>query len=151
MTSAPKFKLMTVTDIEFLFQLCESTMRGYIEAISGTWNAAAVRTGLLAGLEAGGFRSIIVKGDRVGALAFEFHTSHIQIEQLFIAKEFQKLGYGTLVVQGIIEQARSRGKAVRVRVLSSNPAKVLCERLGFVTMSQTYERYFMEYPAPRLQ
>jgi ribosomal protein S18 acetylase RimI-like enzyme len=151
MTSSPKFKLMYSSDVDYLFSLCESSMRGYIEAIAGTWNAGAVRAGLLAGLEAGGFRGIIVDNVRVGALAFETHATHIQIEQLFIKKEFQNVGTGTLVLQGIIDQARMRGKPVRLRVLSSNPAKALFDRLGFVTISQTYERYFMEYPAAPLQ
>jgi hypothetical protein len=78
MTSSPKFKRMHAGDIDFLFALCESTMRSYIEAISGTWNPVAVRTGLLAALEAGGFREIVVDGNRVGALAFESHASHLQ-------------------------------------------------------------------------
>lgn len=85
---------------------------------------------------------------RVGAIAVENHLTHIQIEDLYILPEFQNQGIGTAIVLDIIEEARQGHKPVRLRVLSSSPARVLYERLGFVVVKTTPERYFMEYSDP---
>jgi ribosomal protein S18 acetylase RimI-like enzyme len=151
MNQEPTFKRLQATDIDFLYGLCEATMRPYVESTFGAWNSEAVRAGLLEGLKAGGFRGIYLGDERVGAFAIEHHGSHIQIEQLFIQKEFQNRGIGTQLVRATISQGQSRGKPVRLRVLASNPSKRLYERLGFLVVEQTPQRFFMEYPAPTLQ
>jgi ribosomal protein S18 acetylase RimI-like enzyme len=71
--------------------------------------------------------------------------THIQIEDLYILPEFQNQGIGTAIVLDIIKEAYQDCKPVRLRVLTSSPAKVLYERLGFVVVQIEPERYFMEY------
>jgi ribosomal protein S18 acetylase RimI-like enzyme len=151
MSLEPTFKRLQATDIDFLHGLCESTMRPYVETTFGEWNSEAVRAGLFEGLKAGGFRGIYLEDKRIGAFAIEHHGTHIQIEQLFIQKEFQNMGIGTQLVRATISQGQSRGKPVRLRVLTSNPSKSLYVRLGFLVTEQTPQRLFMEYPAPTLQ
>jgi ribosomal protein S18 acetylase RimI-like enzyme len=151
MNLEPTFKRLLASDIDFLHSLCEATMRPYVEATFGAWNSEAVRGGLLEGLKAGGVRGIYIGDERVGAFAIEHHGSHIQIEQLFVRKEFQNKGIGTKLVRATISQGQARGKPVRLRVLTSNPSKSLYERLGFIVTEQTPQRYFMEYAAPTLQ
>jgi ribosomal protein S18 acetylase RimI-like enzyme len=91
------------------------------------------------------FNSIFIGRSRVGAIAVERHDTHIQIEDLYILEEFQNQGIGTSIILDLIAEARQSDKPVRLRVLSSSPAKLLYERLGFVVVQTTPERYFMEF------
>ena len=142
---AYKLELMPPSDFEFLYELCKSTMECYVIAAWGEWCDEIVRSQLLDGLNANAFNSIFVDQLRVGAIAVERYDSHIQIEDLYILKEFQSQGIGTSILLDLIEEARQSYKPVRLRVLSSSPARVLYERLGFIVVKTTLERYFMEF------
>jgi ribosomal protein S18 acetylase RimI-like enzyme len=142
---AYKLKPMTPADFEFLYALCRATMECYVIAAWGEWCDEIVRSQLLDGLNADAFQGIFVNRLRVGAIALERHDTHIQIEDLYIRKEFQNQGIGTSIILDLIEESRQKSKPVRLRVLSSSPARVLYERLGFVVVQTTPERYFMEY------
>jgi len=123
---AYRLELMPPSDFEFLYD-------------------QIVRSQLLDGLNAEAFASIFVGRLRVGAIAVEHHETHIQIEDLYILQEFQNKGIGTAIILDIIEEAYQSHKPVRLRVLSSSPARVLYERLGFVVVQTTPQRYFLEY------
>jgi ribosomal protein S18 acetylase RimI-like enzyme len=138
-------ELMLPSDFEFLYELCRSTMENYVVAAWGKWSDEIVRSQLLDGLNLKAFQSIFVDQSRVGAIAVERHATHIQIEDLYILPEFQNQGIGTAIVLDIIKEAYQDCKPVRLRVLTSSPAKVLYERLGFVVVQIEPERYFMEY------
>ena len=120
-------------------------MECYVIAAWGEWCDEIVCSQLLDGLNANAFQGIFVNRLRVGAIAVERHDTHIQIEDLYILKEFQNQCIGTSIILDLIEEARQSFKPVRLRVLSSSPARILYERLGFVVVQTTPERYFMEY------
>jgi GNAT superfamily N-acetyltransferase len=142
---AYRLEIMPPSDFEFLYDLCRSTMESYVVVAWGKWCDEIVRSQLLDGLNADAFSSIFVDRLRVGAIAVEYHETHIQIEDLYILQEFQNQGIGTSIIIDIIEEAHQSHKPVRLRVLSSSPARVLYERLGFVVVQTTPERYFLEY------
>ncbi len=120
-------------------------MEDYVIAAWGKWCDEIVRSQLFDGLNANAFNSIFVDRLRVGAISVERHGTHIQIEDLYFIEEFQNQGIGTSIILDIIDEAHQSDKPVRLRVLSSSPAKILYERLGFVVVQTTSERYFMEF------
>jgi ribosomal protein S18 acetylase RimI-like enzyme len=140
-----RLELMQPYDFEFLYGLCRSTMERYVIAAWGEWCDEIVRSQLLDGLKNNAFNSIFIDRSRVGAIAVERHDTHIQIEDLYILEEFQNQGIGTSIILDIIAEAHQTDKPVRLRVLSSSPAKLLYERLGFVVVQTAPERYFMEF------
>jgi ribosomal protein S18 acetylase RimI-like enzyme len=142
---AYRLELMQPCDFGFLYDLCKSTMERYVIAAWGEWCDEIVRSQLFDGLNANAFNSIFVDRSRVGAIAVERHDTHIQIEDLYILQEFQNKGIGTSIILDLIAESHQSDKPVRLRVLSSSPAKILYERLGFVVVQTTPERYFMEF------
>jgi ribosomal protein S18 acetylase RimI-like enzyme len=142
---AYRLELMPPCDFGFLYDLCRSTMERYVIAAWGEWCDEIVRSQLLDGLKANAFNSIFIDQALVGAIAVEKHDTHIQIEDLYILEEFQNQGIGTSIILDIIAEAHQGDKPVRLRVLSSSPARILYERLGFVIVKTTPERYFMEF------
>jgi GNAT superfamily N-acetyltransferase len=135
----------TDADGEFLYSLTEQTMRAYAEAAWGTWNEQAVREFTDKAAREGSFQLIRENGIAVGAVRVERHPDHIQLDQLYIATRYQRRGLGTGIVRGLMAEARSANKPLRLRVLRVNPARRLYERLGFVVTETTNERYCMEY------
>ncbi len=150
---AYQLELMTLSDFEFLYELVKSTMERDVIAAWGEWCDEIVRSQLLDGLNNNVFSGIFIdsskerlrKRSRVGAIAVERHETHIQIEDLYILEEFQNQGIGTSIIQSLIQEARQNCIPVCLRVLSSSPARFLYERLGFVIVKTTPQRYFMEF------
>jgi ribosomal protein S18 acetylase RimI-like enzyme len=140
-------KELRPTDIEFLYRLCEATMKPYVVAVWGQWSEPNVREGLAKSLHDGEFSAVVLDAQRVGAISVLRHHSHHQLEQLYILPEYQRQGLGALLVQKVVSEAQALGVPVRLRVLTSNPARALYERLGFKVTEVTAERYFMEYSA----
>jgi ribosomal protein S18 acetylase RimI-like enzyme len=81
----------------------------------------------------------------IGVQLVDRPGTHIQLVPLYIAKEFQRRGFGTQLVKRLLLEASGTELPVRLRVLAVNPAKALYERLGFVVVERTPERYFMEW------
>jgi len=135
----------TAADGEFLYRLTEQTMRPYAEATWGAWNEQAVREFTDKSARDGSFQIISQNGITVGAVRIERFASHIQLDQLYVGTPYQRRGIGTDIVRGLMAEARSVKKPLRLRVLKTNPAKMLYERLGFVLTETTNERYYMEY------
>ena len=140
-----EFRPMSVNDSDYLYDLCEATMRRYIEVVWGHWNESGSRSFFRDAVAKGEFDSICNNGERVGAVSVQIHPSYHQLEQLYIEPSHQNQGYGTVVVGKILAAAALDSKPVRLRVLKPNPAKRLYERLGFVVTQTTPERYFMEH------
>lgn len=143
-TSSPILRRLVPEEADYLFELCEATMRGYVEQVWGSWNEAAVRAHLTNRAQVGAFFSIYVRDSRVGAVSFERHETHYQIEDIYIAPDSQGQGIGTAVVNYIVGMATLTSVPVRLRVLSSNPSRRLYERLGFRVIQSTPERHFLE-------
>ena len=140
-----KFDVMTIADLDYLYNLSEATMREYAEQVWGCWNESDIRSHFSESLNRGLFESILKNGIRVGVVSVESHTTHHQLEQLYIEPLHQNRGIGESVLRIIITNASKESLPVKLRVLKPNPAKRLYERLGFVVTKTTEQRYYMEH------
>src|SRR4051812_8815832 len=116
--AANKLTLVTARseDAEFLFRLIEETMRNYVETTLREWNEDMVRQFTRESARDGSFQLIDCGGVTVGALRVERMDSHIQLDQLFISKPYQRQGIGTELVGNLIAEAKLTGKPLRLRV-----------------------------------
>jgi ribosomal protein S18 acetylase RimI-like enzyme len=137
----------TAADAEFIYHVVETTMRGYVEQIWGSFSEDYNRKNIAETIEAGIYSLIEREGRPIGALAVERHPTHIQLVQIYILPAHQNRGIGTALVRGLAGEARSTARPLKLRVLSSNPARRLYEREGFKVTSVTPERVFMELDA----
>ena len=68
----------------------------------------------------------------IGGIFLEMDASSVFIQELQLLPEYQGRGFGTAVVQGVIDQAAARGVPVALSVVPANPrARRFYERLGF--------------------
>jgi ribosomal protein S18 acetylase RimI-like enzyme len=133
-------------DSEFIYQLLYETMRDYVVATWGSWDDARVRAESAKHALSLHARVIFVRDQLAGLITVERHSDHIQLQQLYLLPQFQRVGIGKLLMQNLLAEAVGGGRPVRLQVLQVNPAIRFYERLGFVTKAQTQERAYMEYP-----
>ena len=132
-------------DAEFAFGVFKETMLEYAVATWGTWLEEESRRETFGQVTAG--RAQIIELDQVpiGVQLVDRPGTHIQLVQLDIAKAFQRRGFGTELLKRLLVEAEGSNLPIRLRVLTVNPAKRLYEKLGFVVVEKTPDRYFMEW------
>jgi GNAT superfamily N-acetyltransferase len=139
-----RLRQATAADADFIYRVVETTMRGYVEQIWGSFSEEYNRKNIAESIGSGIYSLIEHEGLDIGALAVERHATHIQLTQIYILPLHQNRGIGTSLVRELVREAKETGKPLRLRVLSSNPARQLYEREGFKVTEITPERVFME-------
>ena len=134
-------------DADFIYRLVEVTMRSYVEQTWGSFSEELNRQNIAETIAAKNYSIIQCGGEDIGAISVERHPDFIKLSQLFILPRHQNKGIGTSLVRKLALEARQAGMPLRLRVLKSNPARRLYERLGFRVSSTTPERVYMELNA----
>ena len=71
---------------------------------------------------------------------------HFDLDLIEIAPQVQRRGLGTKLIGELTVESDRLGVPIRLRVLTTNPAKRLYERFDFRVVKETAERYWMERP-----
>jgi ribosomal protein S18 acetylase RimI-like enzyme len=120
-------------------------MQEYVVATWGSWREDESRRETDEQVNSGRTEVIELNGLPIGVQLVDRPGTHIQLVQLYIAKEFQRRGFGTQLLRRLLVEAGESKLSIRLRVLAVNPARALYERLGFVVVERTPERLFMEW------
>jgi ribosomal protein S18 acetylase RimI-like enzyme len=67
----------------------------------------------------------------IGRMMVASMEAAILLLDIALLPEYRNAGIGTELIQGLLNEAAATGKAVRLHVFASSPAKRLYERLGF--------------------
>lgn len=143
--TALNFRPAEADDFDYIYGLCESTMRAYVEADLGDCFEKVARPTIQRLIQAGLFSLIHDEGVPVGAIAHELHDTHIQLEEIYLEPARQNLGLGAQIMKRLLDQSQALGLPVRLHVLSSNPARRFYERLGFSLTRSTPAVNYLEY------
>ena len=124
-------------DACFAYEVRESSMRQYVVETWGEWDEDEVRRQIAEDIRL--TRLSVVELDRkpVGILRVDDQPEHVDIDQMFLQREHQRKGLGTVLLQRILARARQRRVPVRLWVLRVNPARTLYERVGFSVFEET--------------
>jgi ribosomal protein S18 acetylase RimI-like enzyme len=134
----------SVDDAPLFYNVIDRTMREFIIATWGAWNEARVRAESLEDSSSPNAQVILLDNVAVGVFLVERHATHIQLEQIYLLPEYQRLGIGTALIETLIAEAQQHHLPIRLRVMAVNPAKKFYERLGFVITEATPEFFCME-------
>jgi GNAT superfamily N-acetyltransferase len=94
------------------------------------WNVAEVLIITSDGADVGWMQSSIKDGARY-------------LEQIFIDTPFQSRGFGTGIINGLIDEAKLDQRPVTLGVVKTNPALRLYERLGFRITHEDDRKFYM--------
>ena len=120
-------------------------MRSYVEQAVGTWDATEQRqqSDQVCGID--GCSIIVVDDVQAGVLVVRDQPSELYLARLFLLPEFQRQGIGTHLLLQLRARAETECKPLRLRVLVSNPARRLYERIGFRLTHSTSQHHYLEY------
>jgi len=87
---------------------------------------------------------IALDGTDVGWLQAITQDDELFLAQMFVDGPFQRRGIGTEVMKLLIGEANEFNRAVRLNVVRINPARRLCERLGFRVTHEDDRKLYMK-------
>jgi ribosomal protein S18 acetylase RimI-like enzyme len=93
-------------DADFAFGVLKETMREYVVATWGTWREEESRRETVEQVNSGRTEVIELNQVPIGVQLVDRPGTHIQLVQLYIAKEFQRCGFGTHLLSMLIVEAR---------------------------------------------
>ncbi len=86
---------------------------------------------------------IIVDKQDIGWLAIHFSKSKIELNGIYLLPDFQRLGFGSSIIKGLIHEGKFSSRPVNLQVLKINPARALYERLGFEVTDENQTHFIM--------
>ncbi len=132
----------TDEDYEFLYRLHREALKDYIDQTWGwdeDWQAAYFRKNF----DLTGKKIIQQGGQDVGCIAVLDESEHIFLSYIALVPSHQRMGIGTGLIEEVLQQGRERQKPVTLKVLKTNPARVLYSRLGFRITQASDTHYLM--------
>lgn len=139
-----ELRLAEKEDTEFLFESYKITLKPYVEWAWG-WDENFQRIGFHKHHPFASFQVISVAGERAGALYVEDQENHNHIKMIFLLPKFQNTGIGSNIFQQEMARAKKLNKKLTLKVIRTNRAKLLYERLGFSVVEENEATYHMEY------
>ena len=116
----------------------EVSMKDHATALWGEWKPSST-------LNVQSHQMIEHAGNTVGCLATRVDSYALHVTRIYLAPDARNLGIGAICMDYVLDQARTAGLPVRLRVLKNNPAQRFYCRLGFHETEQTEFRVYMEH------
>ena len=157
MSSLIAFRPVRDDDLEFLFRLYSSTRDG--EMAMMPWNEARKAHFLRSQFTAqhdhyreqfadASFRIILLGDEPVGRLYVHRGDDEIRIVDIALLPERRGAGTGAKIIRGLLTEAGTAGKPVRLHVQHGNRAINLYQRLGFEKAGDTDVYQLMQWTPP---
>jgi ribosomal protein S18 acetylase RimI-like enzyme len=145
---APNVQLRHAADEDepFLRRLHREAMGPHVEATWGSWNDDA-QAERFAKAPVSQHQIIVLDGHPIGCLLVLRERDVIVLSRIWIAPAAQRRGIGTRLILQVCEMADKERSRIRLRVLRSNPARRLYERLGFEIVAEMPTHFVMERAA----
>lgn len=134
----------TIDDAALFYSVIDRTMRDLIIATWGVWDELRVQRESYEDSSSPNAQVIQIGDVSVGVFTVERFSTYIQLEQIYLLPQYQRLGIGTRLLNSLISEASQSQIPVRLRVLAINSAKMFYEKFGFVVTKATSDFLYME-------
>jgi putative acetyltransferase len=133
-------------DQEFIFEAYKKSLKEHVDWAWG-WNEEFQRAGFWTHHPLAQFRVIEVDGKRAGGIHVAESDAVNFVRLIFLLPQFRMRGLGSALLMQEAEHASKEHKALSLKVIKSNPAKSLYDRLGFIEVAQDEVSYEMRWTA----
>jgi ribosomal protein S18 acetylase RimI-like enzyme len=139
-----KLREATQEDRTYVEEVYFITQRWLIEELFG-WRGDALEKAKFAEFYDRENTQIILKDDsNVGWLTVMRAGDVIELGHIYVSPEHQRCGIGTFLIGQLIEETTWQTKTLTLSTAKINPALSLYERLGFVPVSETEFKIYLE-------
>ena len=135
-------------DFEFLWRLQCEAMRPNVERQFGPWDAAFQRRLFEENTDVAAQEIVRVDGEAIGCQCIREEGDALVLERLHLMPAWQGRGLGTKLLRAFVERASREGRAARLQVFRTNPARALYARIGFQTIDVGENHETMEWAPP---
>ncbi|MEC5386876.1 GNAT family N-acetyltransferase [Uliginosibacterium sp. H3] len=132
-------------DLAWLFEAFKTTLKPYVEWAWG-WDEDFQRNGLYKHALDADFRLVIVDDKLAGGIRTEEQDSLLFVRLIFLLPEFQRREIGSGLLRAEAMRAKTLNKQLHLKVVRTNPAKALYERMGFFVIEEDQATYHMRLP-----
>ncbi len=143
---SPKYRLRAATEADraWLRWLHHVTMRDAVESMWG-WDEDRQDALFDGSFTTENLQIVQVEARDVGVIAATRHPSVLFLDNIQVVPDYQGQGLGTALIRDLQDRARTEGVPVALRVIVSNRARLLYERLGFVITGQSDTHYYLRW------
>jgi ribosomal protein S18 acetylase RimI-like enzyme len=135
-------------DLAFLTDLFLRAIRINIAAARGFWDEALERNQFLEQLQLHQTQIVKYHGKGIGFLMTLERGHEIELHTLCIAPEYQRCGFGTVIIRRFLEDANAHKRDAVLSVLKVNTAACsFYERFGFVVIEESTHHHRMRHVA----
>lgn len=127
-----------------MFSLYCETLRSCIDKTWG-WDEEFQQKWFSENLSPEKFEIVVLNGNNVGGYCLQDRGDHFYLEMLLLHPEYQSMGIGKSLMQGIIKAAASKNLKLKLSVIKANPVKPFYEKLGFVQYDEDSAFYRLEH------
>ena len=124
-------------DLDRIFEMKKSGLKKYVEKIWG-WDEEKQINIHKEYFKPESTTIISHNGQDIGYLVKNISENDLYIENLILKSEFQNLGFGTRIIQLIIEECEIKKWAIRLKVLKINERAIkFYKKIGLNQISET--------------
>ena len=91
------------------------------------------------------FEVVLVDGSEAGRIYVARWDDEIRVMDIALLPEYRGRGFGSRLLEPLLEEGRRTNKKVSIHVERSNPAMTLYERLGFAAVAERGVYLLMEW------
>jgi GNAT superfamily N-acetyltransferase len=136
----------TEDDLAFARRVYFETQRWIIEQYFG-WDEARENEKFRQQFDPAETRIITSDGGDIGWLQTRATPKTIEVLGMYITELFQNRGLGSNLLAGLMNEAKTDGKAVLLSTHKTDPSKELYKRLGFRMVSEEERKVYMRWDA----
>jgi GNAT superfamily N-acetyltransferase len=134
----------TQEDRTYIEEVYFITQRWLIEELFG-WRGDALEKAKFATFYDPENTQIILKDDSIAGWWTVMRADDvIELGHIYVSPEYQRCGIGTFLIGQLIEEAARQTKVLALSTAKINPALSLYKRLGFVPVSETDFKIYLE-------
>ena len=143
-----EFSLRSVgtADLDWLYQLKTESYQDVVIRQFGCWDEELQRKMFFDKWDPmHPAQIVLIGGVKAGVVAVDQKELYDWLGEIQITPEYRERGLGTSIIQWYVDQARSRGRPLRLQVLHENRrAKRLYIQLGFIEIKSLENHYLLE-------
>ena len=141
----------TESDIPFIYQLKKEALYPYVDAI-WDWDEVFQKKRFTETLCLGRIDILLIDSEPIGMLEIEEREKRIELINIEIIEPLRGKGIGTKIIRELLDEARSKGKPVGLRVFKENTGAIgLYKRIGFQVCGESEHHLEMGIPSMEKQ